>query len=355
MELAEIWFIAIAVLWTGYFVLEGFDFGVGTLLPVVGRRNTDRRVMINAIGPVWDGNEVWLLTAGGAMFAAFPAWYASMFSGFYLPLFLILIALILRGVAFEYRGKGDTDRWRANWDRAIFVGSAVPAFLWGVLFANLVRGVEMGPDHVVTAALGDLFTPYALLGGITTFSLFTLHGAVFLTLKTDGEVRTRSRAAAVGASWVAVPAATLFLLWTQTAYGAAWTLPVAVLAAAALLAGVALAARGREGWSFTATAVTIVAATVVLFGSLFPDLLPSTTDPDHGLTVYNASSAEYTLTVMTWVAVVFLPLVLLYQSWSYWVFRKRVTREQIEPSPDYGGAPAGRKPHGTGQGPLENR
>ncbi|GAA3745301.1 cytochrome d ubiquinol oxidase subunit II [Salinactinospora qingdaonensis] len=328
MDLPLIWFIAIAVLWTGYFVLEGFDFGVGTLLPVLGKDDTDRRVMINAIGPVWDGNEVWLITAVGAMFAAFPAWYASLLSGFYLPMLLILLALIVRGVAFEYRGKGDTDRWRANWDRAIFWGSAVPALLWGVIFANIVSGVEMTAGHTVTSGLLDLLTPYALLGGLTTLSLFTLHGAVFLSLKTGGTVRARARSTVLATALVAVPATVAFLVWTQLAYGNPWTLPLVVVAVAALTGGVALAGLGREGWSFTATALTIVAATVVLFGSLFPEVLPATI-PAHSLTVANAASADYTLTVMSWVAVAFLPLVCAYQGWSYWVFRRRITRSHI--------------------------
>ncbi|GLU46624.1 cytochrome d ubiquinol oxidase subunit II [Nocardiopsis ansamitocini] len=338
MDLALIWFLAIAVLWTGYFILEGFDFGVGTLLPFLGRTNTDRRVMINSIGPVWDGNEVWVITAGGAMLAAFPAWYASLFSGFYLPLLLILVALIVRGVAFEYRAKVDDDRWRARWDQAIFWGSAVPALLWGVAFANIVRGVEMGPDQIVTASLLDLLNPYALLGGLTTLSMFTLHGAVFLTLKTDGEVRVLARRAVGRVALVALPAAIVFLAWTQAAYGKPWTLPLALGAALALAAGVWLAVRGREGWSFTSTAVAIAAATVLLFGSVFPDVLPSTTDPAYSLTIANASSADYTLTLMSWVALVALPVVIGYQSWSYWVFRKRVTREHIEPTPAYGGS-----------------
>ncbi|TDQ53660.1 cytochrome d ubiquinol oxidase subunit II [Actinorugispora endophytica] len=344
MDLPVIWFAAIAVLWIGYFVLEGFDFGVGVLLPLLGRNNTDRRVMINSIGPVWDGNEVWVITAGGAMFAAFPAWYASLFSGFYLPLLLILVALIARGVAFEYRGKVDDDRWRARWDKAIFWGSAAPALLWGVAFANIVRGVAMDEANIVTAGLLDLLNPYALLGGVTTLSLFTLHGAMFLSLKTDGEVRTLARRAVPAIALVAVPAAAGFLIWTQTAYGKPWTLPLAGIAAVALIAAVLLSLRGREGWSFVATAVTIATATVVLFGSLFPNVLPSTTDPAFSLTVENASSSDYTLTVMTWVAVVALPIVLAYQSWSYWVFRKRVTREHIEPTPAYGGAVP---PHGS--------
>jgi cytochrome bd ubiquinol oxidase subunit II len=341
MELVVIWFIAIAVLWTGYLVLEGFDFGVGILLPWVGRDDTGRRVMINAIGPVWDGNEVWLITAGGAMFAAFPLWYASMFSGFYIPLLLILLALIVRGVAFEYRGKRDGVAWRRGWDAAIIAGSTVPAVLWGVIFANLLRGVPMDADGIVTAGLAELFSPYALLGGAATLALFTLHGAVFLTLKTDGEVRRRARLAALRAGTAAVPLAAAFLLWTQLDHGKAWTWAPVAVAAVCLLVAPALVLRGREGLSFAATAVTILAAGITLFGAMYPALLPSTTAAAHTLTVFNASSADYTLTVMTWVAVVFLPLVLLYQGWTYWVFRKRVTPGDVVPA---GMGPAGMGP-----------
>jgi cytochrome d ubiquinol oxidase subunit II len=345
MDLPVIWFIAISVLWTGYFILEGFDFGVGTLLPFMGRRDSvDRRVTINSIGPVWDANEVWLITALGATFAAFPAWYASLLSGFYVPMFVILIALILRGVAFEYRGKRDDSAWRARWDLAIFLGSSVPAFLWGLIFANVLRGVAMDADQIVTAGVLDLLNPYALLGGLTTLALFTLHGAVFLTLKTDGPVRSRARAAAVRAAWVAVPAGVVFLAWTQSAHGEAWTLPLAVVAALALVGGVAAVLRRRERLSFALTAVTVLATFTALFGSLFPDVLPSTTDPAFSLTVANASSADYTLTVMSWVAVFFLPLILAYQGWSYWVFRQRVTSatvtgESAGPEPGPGPAP----------------
>jgi cytochrome bd ubiquinol oxidase subunit II len=326
MDLAVIWFIAISVLWIGYFVLEGFDFGVGVLLPFMGKRDSvDRRVAINSIGPVWDANEVWLITAIGATFAAFPSWYASLLSGFYLPMFLILIALILRGVAFEYRGKRDDPLWRLRWDRAIFFGSAAPALLWGITFANVVRGLAMDADHIVTASVLDLLNPYALLGGLTTLSLFTLHGAVFLSLKTDGPVRARARTAALRTACVAVPAGAAFLLWTQLVHGQTWTWPLVGVAALALVGAVAAARVRREGLAFGLMVATILAAVTTLFGSLFPDVLPSTTDPAFSLTVENASSAEYTLTIMTWVAVVFLPLVLVYQGWSYWVFRKRVT------------------------------
>ncbi|MEU7818708.1 cytochrome d ubiquinol oxidase subunit II [Pseudonocardia sp. NPDC049154] len=332
MDLTVIWFLAIAVLWTGYLVLEGFDFGVGALLPVLSKDDTDRRVMINSIGPVWDGNEVWLITAVGATFAAFPAWYASMLSGFYLPMLLILLALIGRGVAFEYRGKVDSAAWRRRWDVVIVAGSALPACLWGLLFANLVRGLEMGPDHVVTTNVVELFNGYAVLGGVLTLGLFLLHGAVFLALKTDGPVRMRARSFAAWAALVVLPLLVAFAGWTQARSGEPWTLPVAVVSVVALALGAGLVRRGREGWAFTATAVAVGMLAVLVFGSLFPDVLPSTTDPANSLTIDNAASAPYTLTVLTWVAAVFLPLVLAYQAWSYWVFRKRVTRAHISPA-----------------------
>ncbi|MHB1432870.1 MAG: cytochrome d ubiquinol oxidase subunit II [Streptosporangiaceae bacterium] len=321
MTLADFWFILIAVLWIGYFVLEGFDFGVGILLPVIGRSDAERRTLINAIGPVWDGNEVWLITAGGATFAAFPLWYATLFSGFYLALLIILLALIVRGVAFEFRSKVDDRRWRARWDVAIVVGSALPALLWGVAFGNIVRGVPVNADGVFTGNLLTLLNPYALLGGLATLTLFALHGAVFLGLKTTGDLRDRARAAGLRIAIAAVPIAAAFLLVSQIAHGKAWTDRTA---AVALLAGVGMMLRKREGLAFAGLAITLLLAVVTLFGDLFPNVLPSTTDPAYSLTVANASSAHYTLVVMTWVALIFTPVVLAYQAWTYWVFRKRL-------------------------------
>jgi cytochrome d ubiquinol oxidase subunit II len=343
MALTDIWFLLIAVLWTGYFVLEGFDFGVGMLLPFVGRTETgpsetNRRVAINTIGPVWDGNEVWLLVAGGATFAAFPEWYASLFSGFFLALLLILVALIVRGVAFEFRGKIDSDRWRRNWDVAIVVGSTVPALLWGVAFANIVAGVPLDADHEFTGSLLTLLNPYALLGGLATLSLFALHGAVFLALKSHGEVRTRARGLARRAGPAAVVLGGAFLVWTFLAHGPLWTVVPVLVAAAALVVAVLANHRAREGWAFLLTATAIVAVTVTLFGSLYPDVLPSSTDPAFSLTTTNAASTPYTLTIMTWVAVVFTPVVLAYQSWTFWVFRRRIGAADI---PAAAGLPAG--------------
>jgi cytochrome d ubiquinol oxidase subunit II len=325
VELSTVWFVLIAVLFTGYFVLEGFDFGVGVLLPVLGRGDRERRVMINTIGPVWDGNEVWLITAGGAMFAAFPEWYATLFSGFYLPLLLILLALIVRGVAFEYRGKRTSASWKRRWDTAIVVGSFVPALLWGVAFANIVRGVPLDGSHEFTAGLAALLNPYALLGGLTTLTVFVLHGAVFVALKTTGEIRERANALAGRVGLVAGALAVGFLAWTLLGQrSSAAAVVLAVVAASALVAGLVANRAGREGWAFAGTAAAIAFTVACLFAALYPDVLPSTSDPAGTLTVDNASSSPYTLKIMTWVAAVFTPIVLLYQGWTYWVFRRRI-------------------------------
>jgi len=329
MELTTFWFILIAVLWIGYFFLEGFDFGVGMLLHPLGRTEVDRRIMLNTVGPTWDGNEVWLITAGGATFAAFPNWYATLFSGFYLPLFLILVALIARGVAFEYRGKVDNDRWRARWDLAIASGSWVSAVLWGVAFANIVAGVPINEAGDFTGTLFTLLNPFALLGGVVMASLFALHGANFLALKTEGEIHDAARTAARHIAPVTVVAGAVFLLWNQIARGTAWTWAPVLIAAAALVGSAALQRAGRDGWAFVATGVAITAAVVSLFGSLFPDVMPSTTNVAYSLTVDNASSTAYTLRVMTWVAAVMTPVVIGYQAWSYWVFRQRIGRRHI--------------------------
>ncbi|MBB6349067.1 cytochrome d ubiquinol oxidase subunit II [Nonomuraea muscovyensis] len=318
MELTTVWFILIAVLWTGYFVLEGFDFGVGILLPFLSRDDTERRTMVRTIGPVWDGNEVWLLVAGGATFAAFPEWYATLFSGFYLPLFLILLALIMRGVALEYRGKSDSTR---GWDRAFFWGSLVPAVLWGVAFANIVAGVPLDADHEYTGTLFTLLGPFALLGGLATLLLFTQHGAIFLALRTTGELRRR----AVRASRVLVPATMLVVMGFLVLARSGPLSWVAVgMAFAGLLGAVLATAAGRDGWAFTASAVAIVGFVAALFTSLWPNVMPAL-DPANSLTVTNAASNPYTLTVMTWVAAFFTPVILGYQAWTYWVFRRRLT------------------------------
>lgn len=340
MDLAVVWIILIAVLWAGYFMLEGFDFGVGMLLPAVGKNEAERRAVVSTLGPVWDGNEVWLLVAGGATFAAFPEWYATMFSGFYLPLLIILVALILRGVAFEYRSKRSDPRWRRNWDIAIFAGSLVPAILWGVAFANLVRGVPMRAAEygniLYDGGFFNLLNPYALLGGLTTLALFLTHGAVFLTLKTDGEIRTRAARIGKVTGLIAAVLAVGFLAWTQLAYSD--KTETAILAAAIAVLWVAAVAAhrvGREGWAFLFSALTMVSVVAYLFWVLFPNVMVASNDAALSLTVYNASSSPYTLQVMTVIAVIFTPIVLVYQGWTYWVFRNRLRAESI-PSPEEG-------------------
>ncbi len=338
--LQTIWFILIAVLWVGYFVLEGFDFGVGILLRTIGKSEAERRALVTTLGPLWDGNEVWLLVAGGATFAAFPEWYATLFSGFYLPLFLILFGLIIRGVAFEYRSKHGDAVWRQRWDWAIFVGSFLPSLLWGVAFANLVRGTEVvqqaNTGFLYTGGFWALLNPFALLGGLVTLTLFMTHGAIFVSLKTDGDIRYRARELAVKIGLVAAVLAVVFLLWAQMAYSNnSWTWVTVLLAAVCWLGGIAMVRAGREGWSFTLSALTLALAVISLFGMLYPNLMPNIDRSLVGLTIHNGSSSETTLKIMTVVAVVMTPIVLLYQSWTYWIFRKRITAAQI-PNPEAG-------------------
>ncbi|WP_326598111.1 cytochrome d ubiquinol oxidase subunit II [Streptomyces sp. NBC_01803] len=329
MHLPDLWFLIIAVLWTGYFFLEGFDFGVGVLTGTLARDRAERRVLINTIGPVWDGNEVWLLSAAGATFAAFPDWYATLFSGFYLPLLLILVCLIVRGLAFEYRAKRTEERWQRNWENAIFWCSVLVAFLWGVAFANIVRGVPIGADHEYAGGVLDLLNPHALLGGVVTLVLFTFHGAVFTALKTVGDIRVRARRAAGGLGVAAGVLGTAFLLWTQAESGNGRSLVALAAAVAALLGALAANARGREGWAFALSGTAVAAVVATLFLALFPDVMPSSLAGEWSLTVDNAASTPYTLRIMTWCAVLATPLVLVYQGWTYWVFRKRIGTQHI--------------------------
>jgi cytochrome d ubiquinol oxidase subunit II len=329
MSLEVVWFVIIAFFWIGYLFLEGFDFGVGMLLPVLGRDNTERRVMVNTIGPVWDGNEVWLIVAAGATFAAFPEWYASLFSGAYLPLLVILLALIGRGVAFDYRGKVDSVRWRKNWDRAIMIGSWLPSFGVGLLLATTALGL---PLNARGDRVGGAFSAVrwdTVLGGLAVVGFALAHGAVYLALKTEGEFRDRARKLALRLIPVAVLPMLAFGVVVQTRSGSAWTLVPLALAVVAGPVAWSRLAKGREGQAFAALGVLVAAAMVTVFGSLYPDVLPSTLDAANSLTVDNASSSSYTLTVMSWVALFGAPVVLIYQSWTYWVFRKRIGTHHI--------------------------
>jgi cytochrome d ubiquinol oxidase subunit II len=338
MELTTIWFALIAFLWVGYFVLEGFDFGVGVLLPVIGRTERERRAVIATIGPVWDGNEVWVLVAGGATFAAFPEWYATLFSGFYLALFLILVGLILRGVAFEFRGRRADPAWRRRWDAAIFIGSLIPAILWGVAFANVVAGVPIDAKHEFTGDLFTLLNPFGLLGGLTTLGLFVTHGAVFLALKTTGELRARAKRVAAVAGPATAAVVVVFLAWAQQQRGDTGSLVMSVFAVAALVGALLANRLGHDGWAFIGTAATIALTVVAMFVALFPNVMPSSTDAAFSLTTTNASSTQLTLQIMTVVAVLFTPLVLLYQGWTYWVFRRRISLDQLPHDEEAAGA-----------------
>jgi len=330
MDLAYLWFCIVGFFFIGYFVLDGFDFGVGMSIPFLSKDDTDKRQIINTIGPIWDLNETWLIVAGACMFAAFPEWYATLFSGFYLPLLLILVALILRGVSFEYRHQ--KPEWAPNFDRMIVFGSAVPAFLWGVAFANIVQGVALDEGSNYTGSVLDLLNPYGLLGGLTTLVLFFTHGVVFVALKTDGGVRERARRLATRAGLITVALAAVFLGWTvlQHLDSPHFTLIAGLAggAALALVVGLLANAAGREGLAFAALAATTALAVGTLLAALFPNVMPSTSGVG-GLTIENASSSDYTLQVMSWVALGISPIVLGYQVWTYWVFRKRVTRERI--------------------------
>ncbi len=329
MDLNTLWFLLIGVLFTGFFVLEGFDYGVGVLLPFLGRSDEERRRIINTIGPVWDGNEVWILTAGGAIFAAFPHWYATLFSGFYLALFLILLGLIARGVALEFRSKDASPAWRATWDRLICGGSLLPAVLFGVALANLLKGVPIDASKTYVGSFADLLSPYTLLAGLATLALFTTHGAIFLNLKSTDPIRSRSVALVKRVGPVATVLLLLFgvgtYVWTDV-YARLGINPglVPLLALGALLSAGYLIHRERMGWAFVMTTLTIVFTVATLFVSLYPRVMVSSLAPEWSLTIENACSTPYTLRTMSIVAGIFVPVVLAYQAWTYWVFRHRI-------------------------------
>ncbi|MEV4311349.1 cytochrome d ubiquinol oxidase subunit II [Actinocrispum sp. NPDC049592] len=331
MDLAMVWFVIIVFFWLGYLFLEGFDFGVGILLPVLGRDETERRVMVNTIGPVWDGNEVWLIVAVGATFAAFPGWYATLLSSAFLPLLAVLLGLIGRGVAFEYRGKVDSVRWRRNWDRVIVAGSLLPALGVGLLLSWNVLGLP------IDASGNRVGSPFAalqwetLLGALAIVGYSVVHGAVFIALKTVGEIRVRARTLALRIGpWALAPLLGLLLV-VQLRSGSSWTwVSLLVVVAAAGLALMRLTG-SHEGQAFALLAVTIVGAVVTLFGALYPNVLPSTVDPAFSLTITDTASNPYTLQVMTWVGGIGAPAVLVYQGWTYWVFRKRIGTTHIPP------------------------
>ena len=337
MQLHTIWFVIVAFFWVGFFVLEGFDFGVGMLHTIVGRTDTEKRVALNTIGPFWDGNEVWLVVAGAGTFAAFPGWYATMFSALYLALVVVLAALMARGVAFEYRGKSENRRWRSGWRWCTTIGSLLIPLLLGVALGDLLAGLPINQNHNFTGDFLDLLTPYGLWTGLTLVTLCLLHGAVFLKLKTTGAVRERARSLAGRLGWVAIAAVIGFVIWSRIiANGADVPGPVEALAVIAVIAAARLAvSEHNDGWAFMASAIAIAASVGSIFIDLYPNVMISSTNAAYNLTVSNSASGSYALKVMTIGSAIFFPLVLLYQGWSFHVFRARVTAP-----PDQAEAPA---------------
>jgi cytochrome bd ubiquinol oxidase subunit II len=326
MQLHTIWFVIIAVLWVGFFVLEGFDFGVGALHPFIGRSETERRIEINTIGPWWDGNEVWLIVAGASMFAAFPGWYATMFSALYLALVLVLVGLFGRGVSFEYRGKRDSPRWRTGWTWALAIGSAIVPLLIGVGLGDLLHGLPINSSHDFTGTFFDLLTGYGLMTGVTLLCLCLLHGATFLALRTTGELRDRARSYARVLGVVAILANVAWVVWTLVVIGGGTVPePTQIFGVIAVIFATVLATTDYNGWAFVASGFAIAAAIGQIFIALYPNVMVSSTNAANNLTVNNAAAGHYGLVVMTVVAVLFFPVVLLYQGWSFHVFRGRLT------------------------------
>jgi cytochrome d ubiquinol oxidase subunit II len=333
MDLNILWFILISVLFCGFFFLEGFDYGVGILIPILGKNDNERRVLINTIGPVWDGNEVWLLTAGGAMFAAFPNWYATMFSGFYLPLFLILIALIMRSVGFEFRSKVEAPLWRRTWDYIICIGSLLPAVLFGVAMANLLKGVPIDKNMEYTGGFFNLLSPFTLTAGVTALVFFLYHGTIYITLKATGRLYESAKKLSrkLGPLSLLLWILLIILAKVQTDI---FSKPIAiVMLGIATIVGIVsfiMVNRNCFGKAIILNGLTIVATIAALFSGLYPRVMVSSTSASFNLTINNASSSPYTLKVMTIIALTLVPIVLLYQGWTYWVFRKRITTKDIE-------------------------
>ena len=332
MPLNTLWFIFIAILYTGFFVLEGFDFGVGILLPFLGKNDLQRRTIINTIGPHWDGNEVWLITAGAATFAAFPNWYATLFSGFYLPLFLILMGLIIRGVAFEYRGKDENPTWRSLWDWCIFIGSLIPTILFPIAFVNILLGVPIDANMQYVGGFFNLLNPYALLAALVVTLLFTLHGAGFLSIKTTGEVEQGAKEY-IRWLWLLVSILlVIFMITTAIITNLLarinfLTILIPVISLAAVLAAGYFLRKQQYGRVFLMTCLTVAFLVLTIFILLYPNVMISSLNPAWSLTIQNASSSPYTLKIMTIITLVFLPIILIYQGWTYWIFRKRVSSE----------------------------
>lgn len=332
MSLSELWFILITVLFVGFFILEGYDFGVGTVSRFLGKTDAEKRVYINTIGPYWDANEVWLITAGGAMFAAFPHWYATMFSGFYIPLVFMLLALILRAVAFEFRSKIEAYKWRNTWDWAIWIGSFLPPLLWGVVIGNFMTGMPITEDKELAGSFLQFLHPFALLGGVMFVLLTVTHGLQFITLRTKGDLQARARKLSARVTPFTIVVLLLFAIIGYfvsdvfTYHGQVFIM-IPIVAWLALVVSYFLNKQKRDKWAFAFTSVSIAGLTASVFIGMFPRVMISSISDAYSLTVYNASSGDYTLKLMTITAVILLPIVLGYTAWSYYVFRKRLSTD----------------------------
>jgi cytochrome d ubiquinol oxidase subunit II len=343
VTLVSFWFLVIAVVWTGFFVLEGFDFGVGMLHAVVGRDEPGRRAAINTIGPLWDGNEVWLIVAGAAMFAAFPGWYATMFSGFYLALVLLLGALMARGTSFEYRGKRDSATWRRTWSALMIIGSVLAPFVIGIALGDLLHGLPINAGHQYTGSFWTLLQPYGIFTGVTFLAICVTHGATFLALKTAGEVRLRAVAVTRASAPVTALVVLAFAIWTHSIAGKGVLInPIEIIAVLAVLAAGWLVYANLEGWAFAATTVAMATTVLSIFSELYPRLMISSTSPANNLTIHNSASGSYSLTVMTVVVAIFLPVVLAYTAWSYYVFRRRLSDKDFVRRPEQPAQPRDR-------------
>jgi cytochrome bd ubiquinol oxidase subunit II len=334
VHLHTVWFVIVAIFWIGFFVLEGFDFGVGMLHTIVGRTDDERKNALSTIGPWWDGNEVWLIVAGAGMFAAFPGWYATMFSALYLALLLVLVALMARGVAFEFKDKSDDPRWRSTWRWAMTIGCLLIPLLLGVGLGDLLNGLPIDSSHEFTGNFFDLLTPYGLWTGLTLLALCLLHGATFLKLRTTDHVRERARAAARPLGCVAIAFVVGWVIWTRSvAGGPDVPQPVEILAVIAVAFAARMAISDHDGLAFSASAIAIAATVGSIFIDLYPNVMVSSTNAAYNLTVNNSASGNYALTVMTVVAVIFFPLVLIYQGWSFHVFRGRLRSPSAQAAP----------------------
>src|SRR5215467_1270756 len=343
MAFVPFWFVLITILWTGFFVLEGFDMGVGMLHGYIGNDDAGRRTVINTIGPLWDGNEVWLIVAGAAIFAAFPGWYATWFSALYLALVLLLAALMARGTSFEFRGKRDSAGWRRMWDGLLTGGSLLVPLLIGIALGDLLAGLPIDKSQNYTGSFWDLFQPYGVYTGITLVAICVLHGATFITLKTTGDVADRAADVAARAGPIVALIVIGWAVWTHVVAGKGfWPNPVEIGIVIVVIAAAWLAHDRHHGWAFTCSTITIALAMLTLFTDLFPNVMVSSTNSAYNLTIANTASPSYTLKLMSIVAIVFLPVVLIYTAWNYYVFRKRISSSDfapprvpgVRPSPD---------------------